>query len=341
MMISTGIRITLILAYYSRTVILLTPALASAFARAALANVAREYPRQLIHLLTAPPAGLEPRALHPSFYGSYDWHSAVHMHWLLVRLLRTHPGLTLAGGITRMLDMHLAPAALQRELDYFESAAGRTFERPYGWAWLLELHSELLRLGTRRWIESVAPLARHLAKRFFEFVSVAPYPIRAGSHGNTAFACVLALDFARSTHDQPLARAIGEAARKWYAADRNAPLAYEPSLDDFLSPALVEAVLMREVLGKEEFGAWLHAFLPRDLGPLAAPPVVADRTDPKQSHLEGLSLTRAWCFRRLGQKYAPLAERHLQAALPRATGGDYVGEHWLASFAALALGDRP
>ncbi len=319
----------------------LTGESAGAFAHVALKNVTREYPRHVIHLLTAPAGDLAQRALHPSFYGSYDWHSAVHMHWLLARLLRTHPHLPLAGEIAKRLDAHLTPAALQGELGYFEGPAGRTFERPYGWAWLLELQSELLRLGTLRWVDAVAPLARHLAKRFAEFVSAAPYPIRAGSHGNTAFACVLALDYAHAAQDDALAQAIGNAARRWYAPDRNAPLAYEPSLDDFLSPALIEAVLMREVLGDDEFSAWLDGFLPKDLGPLATPPVVADRSDPKQSHLDGLSLTRAWCYKRLGKNYAELAERHLQAALPQVTGGDYVGEHWLASFAALALGDHP
>jgi len=319
----------------------LTAVLATGFGRAALANVTREFPRHVLHLLTAPAPDVSQRTLHPAFYGSYDWHSAVHMHWLLARLLRTHPQLSLAQDIAQRLDAHLAPAALRAELAYFESPSGRTFERPYGWAWLLELHAELLRVGTPRWIGAVAPLARHLALRFASFVSGAPYPVRAGSHGNTAFACILALDYARSAQDETLERAIGEAARSWYSADRNAPVGYEPSLDDFLSPALVEAVLMQGVLAKDEFSRWLDGFLPDDLGPLAAPPVVADRTDPKQSHLDGLALTRAWCFRRLGGKYTALAERHLSSALPHVTGGDYVGEHWLASFAALALGEFP
>jgi hypothetical protein len=319
----------------------LTAQMAGAFARVALANVTREYPRHLLHLLTGPADRLSQRELHPSFYGSYDWHSAVHMHWLLARLLRTHPQLPLAAEIRQRLDSHLAPAALQTELAYFESPAGRTFERPYGWAWLLELQAELLRLATTRWSDASAPLAAHLARRFAAFVSAAPYPIRAGTHGNTAFASILALDYARSAKDEPLAHAIRESARRWYATDRSAPISYEPSLDDFLSPALVEAVLMHEVLAPAELEAWLGRFLPDDLGPLATPPVVGDRTDPKQSHLDGLSLTRAWCYRRLGENYAELAERHLRAALPQVTGGDYVGEHWLASFAALALGDHP
>jgi hypothetical protein len=322
-------------------VIVLSSELAGAIARVALANVAREYPRKLDHLLTGEHGVLAPRAFHPSFYGSFDWHSAVHMHWLLVRVLRLHPALPLAGEIARMLDAHVSPGSLNKELIYFESPAGRTFERPYGWAWLLELQSELLRLGTPRWIEALSPLAIHIAERFADFISAAPYPIRAGSHGNTAFACVLALDYAITAHDEPLADSIRTAARKWYGADRVAPLAYEPSLDDFLSPALIEATLMREVLAKEEFRGWLGAFLPEDLGPLAEPPVLFDRSDPKQSHLDGLSLSRAWCFRRLGERYFRLAERHLEAALPQVIGGDYVGEHWLASFVALALCDQP
>lgn len=319
----------------------LTSGLASALASVALANVAREYPRKLDHLLTGAQGELAPRALHPSFYGSYDWHSAVHMHWLLARLLRMHPELPSAGEITAKLDAHLACASLKQELAYFESPAGRTFERPYGWAWLLELQTELLRLPARRWSEALSPLAAHIARRLGDFISSAPYPIRAGSHGNTAFACMLALDYARTAPDEPLAAAIRQAAREWYGKDRDAPIAYEPSLDDFLSPALIEAVLMREVLEKEEFRAWLARFLPAGLGTLASPPSVLDRTDPKQSHLDGLALSRAWCFRRLGENFTAVAERHLAAGLPQAIGGDYVGEHWLASFAALALGDRP
>jgi len=319
----------------------LTAELAGAFARVALANVSREYPRRLDHVLTDAPGEVLPRALHPSFYGSYDWHSAVHMHWLLARILRTHPALTLAADIRRTLGAHLASEPLQQELAYFQRPAARTFERPYGWAWLLELQAELHRLEETAWIDALRPLARLLASRLAEFISGAPYPIRAGAHGNTAFACVLALDYARACADKSLARAVAEAARRWYGADRNAPIGYEPSLDDFLSPSLIAAVLMREVLTPSEFDAWFAGYLPQGIGPLATPPTVADRTDPKQSHLDGLSLSRAWCLRRLGEKYRDAAKRHLAAVLPQAIGGDYVGEHWLASFAALALGEQP
>jgi hypothetical protein len=305
---------------------------ASAFATAALANVVREYPRHVSHLLTGPEAAASQRALHPAFYGSYDWHSAVHMHWTLVRVLRLYPLLAVGKVVAERLEAHLAPPAISTELRYFESPAGRTFERPYGWAWLLELQAELLRLGNARWSDAVQPLAAELARRMAAFVKGAPYPIRAGTHGNTAFACLLALDYARRAKDATLENEVKIAAQRWYRKDRNAPLAYEPSLDEFLSPALVEAALMREVVPRRDFDAWMKAFLPSlEL----EPPNVSDRADPKQSHLDGLALSRAWCLMKLGHKEA--AQRHLVAALPHVVGGHYVGEHWLASFATLAL----
>jgi hypothetical protein len=313
---------------------MLAEELASRFARVALANIEREYPRRLDHLLNSSGEELDPRRQHPAFYGSYDWHSAVHMHWVLARVLRLHPMLPENARIAAALDAHLSPQALEAELRYFKTPAARTFERPYGWAWLLELQAEALR-GKMRWSRALAPLAAELAGRLAGFISLAPYPIRAGSHGNTAFACLLGLDYARAAADAALEFAIRKAARKWYGSDRDAPLAYEPSLDDFLSPSLVEAVLMNQLLDPAEFGAWRNGFLPAGIGPLSAPPVVADRTDAKQSHLDGLCLSRAWCLAALGLQEA--AERHLAAAMPHVVGGDYVGEHWLASFAVLAL----
>lgn len=330
-------------------------ALAARFAQAALANVTREYPHRLDHLLSELPAGdLTPRANHPAFYGSYDWHSAVHMHWLLVRLRRVHPELASAPQMRSVLDAHLASRPLAAERAFFDGPGGRTFERPYGWAWLLELQAEALRLAgerpaERHWAQALAPLAGYLGDRMREFLAVAAHPSRAGTHGNSAFACMLALDYARVVGDVELAGAIDAAARRWYLADRDAPTAYEPSQTDFLSPVLTEAQLMREVLSQRDFRDWLAAFLPAGLGALAVPPLVPDRSDPQFCHLDGLSLSRAWALRRiaaaspedLARACADAAERHLAAGLPQAVGGDYVGEHWLASFAALALGDAP
>jgi hypothetical protein len=303
--------------------------LAAAFARVALANVQREYPRRLDQLVTAPDTEWRPRVLHPAFFGSYDWHSAVHMHWLLARLLNLHP--TLESEVSAVLDAHLAPERLAQELAFFGTPGGALFERPYGWAWLLELYAELLRLNRRRWHEALEPLAEELARRFSSYIRALPYPVRAGTHGNSAFACVLALDYAALASDSELKGQIQAAARRWFLADRDYPVAYEPSGDDFLSPALVEAVLMQQVL---EDPGWLRAFLPA-WGPLAEPPQVLDHSDAKQSHLDGLCLSRAWCFERLGHR--ELVRLHLQAGSPYVIGGDYAGEHWLATFAALAL----
>ena len=313
---------------------MLTPELAGGFARVALSNIDREYPRRVDHLLGGPDDELRPRVLHPAFYGSYDWHSAVHMHWLLLRVLRLHPLLEDAERIADRLDAHLSAQAIERELAYFRTPAGRSFERPYGWAWLLELQAEAL--GAKfRWSRALAPLAEELAGRFERFTEASPYPMRAGSHGNTAFACLLALDYARRAKDTALEFAIRKAARRWYAGDRNAPLAYEPSLDDFLSPSLVEALLVHEVFEPGEFFAWVERFAPQGFASLAEPPTVVDHADPKQSHLDGLCLSRAWCFERLGERSS--AQRLIEAALPHVVGGDYAAEHWLASFAVLAL----
>lgn len=305
---------------------MLTPALAESFTRIALANVARPYPHKLDHLVGAPGERLDHCRLHPAFYGSYDWHSAVHMHWLLARLGRRFP----SAKIDSLFDRHLSHEAMGAELAYLMGPAGGTFERPYGWAWLLKLRAELS--GTR-WEAAVAPLAREISARFRRFIE-APYPVRAGTHGNTAFACILGLDFARATGDGELLDGVERAARRWYGADRDAPLAYEPSLDEFLSPTLVEALLMKEMLPLTEFAAWMAGFLPRGIGSLGVPPSGFDRADAKQVHLDGLALSRAWCLGRLG--FAEAAERHLAAALPHLED-DYVGTHWLASFALLAL----
>jgi hypothetical protein len=305
---------------------------ASAFARVALANVEREYPRRLDQLLTGAGVEWQPRKLHPAFYGSYDWHSAVHMHWLLAHVLRLHPAIAEAKDIARLLDRQLSSDALRQELAFFNSPGGRTFERPYGWAWLLKLHAELLELG--RWYQASAPLAEEIARRFTKYIQGTPYPVRAGAHGNTAFACVLALDYAQSAKDPLLKRDIQSTAKRWYLADRDYPVRYEPSADDFLSPALVEALLMKRALPAGEFETWMKAFLPEP-GSLAEPPTVLDHADAKQSHLDGLCLSRAWCFLQLG--YPQPAALHLAAGMPHVVGGDYSGEHWLASFAALAL----
>ena len=312
---------------------MLTEELASRLARVALANIVREHPRHVVHLMVDAADVPSERAQHPAFYGSYDWHSAVHMHWLLMRVLRLYPVARIAAQISDALDLHLTPDAIDTELAYFRRPGGRTFERPYGWAWLLELQAEALQLKSR-WSRALEPLATELAARMADYVRTSPYPVRAGTHGNSAFACLLALDYARAGQDQALEFEIRKAARRWYESDRDAPIAYEPSLDDFLSPSLTEAALMRRVLDDSGFLRWLERFAQQGFDALAQPPTVLDHADPKQSHLDGLCLSRAWCFQRLGN--AAAARTLIEAALPH-TQGDYAGEHWLASFAVLAL----
>ncbi len=331
---------------------------AAAFAEVALANVERAFPHKLDHLMVEGPDArvADHVALHPAFFGSFDWHSSVHMHWLLVRVLRLHPGLPAAPRIVERLSAHLTPDRIARERAYCAGPAGATFERPYGWAWLLELRAELERLAAverrgRAWADAVDPLAADLATRLAAFASTAPYPIRSGVHSCTAFALTLALDHAHTCSAPAHAAAYAAAARRWHAADADAPLAWEPSLTDFLSPSLAVATLMHAVLDARDFLAWLRRFLPRGIGRLAEPPVVADRHDAQIAHLDGLALSRAWMLRRIASglpEGEPLkdelfsgAVNNFAAGRPHTVGGDYVGEHWLASFAALALGENP
>jgi len=301
---------------------MLSEPLATRLARIALANIGRDYPRHVQHFMTEAANLPAQRELHPAFYGSYDWHSAVHMHWLLARVLRLYPVARIAPEINDALVAHLSEAHLAKELAYFRSPSGRTFERPYGWAWLLELQAEALTLKSR-WSRALAPLAGELAQRLAEYLRLSPYPVRAGSHGNSAFACLLALDYARAAKDAPLEFEIRKSARLWYGTDQAAPIAYEPSLDDFLSPSLVEAAFMRQVMDDGEFFAWLQRFAPDGFDALAKPPTIKDHADPKQSHLDGLCFSRAWCFQRLGD--AAAAQALIEAALPHVAGGDYAG----------------
>ncbi len=326
--------------------------LAARFARLALGHVTREYPNKLDHVLADAHDLATPRALHPIFFGSFDWHSCVHAHWLLARTYRRFPQLALSGEIRTLLEAQLTDAKVAGELAYLERASSRGFERPYGWAWLLMLQGELLRHTSaegRGWAGRLAPLAAQFVRRFEAFLPLATYPIRAGVHANTAFALLLAREYAAVAGLAEFASLCAESARRWYGADRGCP-AWEPSQDEFLSPALIEAALMADVLGGGAFTDWLEGFLPdaaRGMpGTLFAPATVSDRTDGKIAHLDGLNLSRAWCWRRIVAALPPShalrapAEAaigaHLASALEH-VAGDYMGEHWLASFALLAL----
>ena len=332
----------------------LTPELAARFADVALANVVREYPNKQDHVLAGADDVQPTRALHPSFYGSYDWHSCVHMHWLLARLRRQFPALPQRAEIDALFDRHLAPAALAGECAYLARPGAQSFERTYGWAWLLKLATELAGgedERMQRWAANLVPLAAAFVARYLSYLPRAHYPIRYGIHANSAFGLAFALDYARLVGELELEDACLACAQAWYGADRDAPAAWEPSGADFLSPALMEADLMRRVLPPFEFAAWLAGFMPglaqRVPATLFVPVRVADRSDPQIVHLDGLNLSRAWCMRGIaaalpaGDRRAAVlrtaAGTHLAAGISGIGSGDYLGEHWLATFAALAL----
>ena len=325
--------------------------LARKLAQIALGHVTREYPNKLDHFMTGPADVQAPRALHPVFYGSFDWHSCVHGYWLLARLRRMFPALPERSQIDALFDAQLTPEKLAGECAYLERPHGGTFERPYGWAWLLQLALELRSGGreTVSWEHALAPLAQLIAHRFRAHLPKLTYPIRAGTHFNSAFALALALEYASGHGDGALAELIRARALGWYQADAGCQ-AWEPGGDDFLSPALMEAQCMRVVLGPEEFVQWFTCFLPHiasgEPRTLFTPAVVSDREDGKIAHLDGLNLSRAWCWRSIASGFPPqhriheralaAARQHLAASLPY-LAVDYMGAHWLASFALLAL----
>jgi hypothetical protein len=328
----------------------LTAEQASHLAGLALGCIRREFPNKVDHVMNDMGDVITPRQLHPAFYGCLDWHSAVHAHWMLVRLLQMFPILPEADRIRAALDQNLTKANIAAEVAYFQAPNRQSFERTYGWAWLLELARAVHGWDDpdgRRWAEALQPLVDDIAARYRGFLPKQTYPIRTGVHPNTAFGLALALDYARAAGDTALADLIVERATTYYGNDADAPVAWEPGGEDFLSPTLVEADLMRRVLPAGKLAPWLHRFLPRLPKQLAQPAIVSDRSDPKLAHLDGLNLSRAWCLRALAAALpaqdalrAPLAaaaDAHAKEGLAHVATGDYMGEHWLASFAIYLL----
>ena len=331
----------------------MTRAQAVRFAALPLAGLAREYSNHVSHLMCSDADVRPPRELHPIFYGCYDWHSAVHGYWLLARCLRLYPDLDHADAIVDHFAHHLTPERGAVEAAYFEPPERRSFERPYGWGWLLALIAELARLERPEadaWRRALQPLAGAVHTLYRSHLEGADYPIRAGVHDNTAFAMILARHYAEVAGDDELAMTLDTTARRLFADDRDYPAAYEPSGADFLSGGLVEALLLARVLPGAAFETWFNGFLPAyargEPGPFR-PAAVADRSDAKTVHLDGLNLSRAWCLRGIAAalpEASPAhpallaaADDHEAAGLPHVDGGDYVGEHWLATFAALAV----
>jgi len=330
----------------------LTEALASRFSALALTHVTREYPHKLDHVLVDERDARTPRELHPVFFGSFDWHSCLHGYWLLATLLRRFPTLADAPAIQALFDSQLTAGKITKEIEYLEPLVRRTFERPYGWAWALMLGAELSRHQTpaaAAWRSAVSPLTDVFVERYRAFLPKATYPVRVGTHFNSAFGIALALEYAVAVGDEELRQLLSAKAMEWYGNDRDCQ-AWEPGGDDFLSSALVEAECMRRALAPEAFREWMSGFLPRlgtkEPATLFKPATVSDRSDGKIVHLDGLNLSRAWCWRSLAKTWpdtdarrgvaVEAADAHLGASLPQVSG-DYMGEHWLATFALLAL----
>lgn len=322
----------------------LTSDTAARFARIALGHVMQEYPHKLDHVLLNDGDGVPPRVLHPIFYGSFDWHSCVHGWWTLLTVRRLFPDLAEAARITLLADDGFTVDKVAPELAYLHRPQSGGFERPYGWAWMLALHSEAERQGDHSWGSRLAPLAEAFAVRLRAYLEKLTYPITVGTHFNTPFALTLALDWARD-HDPDLAAMIAKWAERCFADERDYR-GWEPGGDEFLSPALSVALLMARVRSRADFTHWFEGFL---LGNGALdrfePAFVSDRSDGKTAHLDGLNLSRAWALRSIAAHLAPhpaegrlraLADANYAAAEPHLSG-DYAGEHWLASFALLAL----
>lgn len=319
---------------------------AGALARCALSAVRTRFPHKLDHLILDAEDRALPEQMHPVFHGSYDWHSSVHMHWSLLRLRTQVPALQ--PEIDAQFDLHFTPERIGIERRYAAAAARTSFERPYGWAWLLKLQSELEATADARvaaWRDALAPFAAELALRLADFLRRSHRAVRCGTHPNSAFAMLLARDHALRSRDAALLAAIDDTARQWFGGDRAWPARFEPSGADFLSPGLVEALLMQRVLG-DDFTSWWSAFAPPadEIATWWQPAQVADRVDPQLVHLDGLNLSRAWCLRSLAAALPPAqsalareaAATHWQAAWPHVTIGDFAATHWLVSFALLA-----
>jgi hypothetical protein len=326
------------------------PVAAERFARLALACVHQEYPNKIAHLLNGDADVRPPRELTPAFYGCFDWHSSVHGHWLLARLARTFPSAPFATAAKAALAKSLTTENVLGEVRYLEGASRSSFERPYGLAWLLQLGAELREwddADARAFVAALLPLERAAVRRLCDWLPKLTRPIRIGEHSQTAFSFGLVLDASRTSGDRETLALVRDRSRDFYLADRDCPLAYEPSGEDFLSPCLAEADLMRRLLPPIEFARWLGRFLPglpkNGRADWLEPGVVTDPGDPKLAHLDGLNLSRAWMLRGIAAglpKADPrrpallgAAEKHARSGLDHVTSEHYEGGHWLGTFA--------
>ncbi|HNW50140.1 MAG TPA: DUF2891 domain-containing protein [Prolixibacteraceae bacterium] len=319
---------------------------ASKFAAQAYSCILSEYPNKISHTMESDNDIALPRQLHPAFYGCYDWHSAVQGHWSLVKMIQQFPDLPQRNQIIDAINKNITDQNIQTEIAYFKQKGRTAFERPYGWAWLLKLTSELAKSNDpvqKEWFHRLYPLAETIKSLYYDYLPGLYYPIRRGVHENTAFGIAFALDYARAVGDKTFESFLIERAKFYFFNDRNIPASWEPEGEDFLSPSLVEADLMRRVLDRDEFVRWFKDFMPVYPYSLTYPAVVADREDPKGVNLDGLNLSRAWCMFELAkaipddsQTHRDLWQsgyRHAAEALPNVLSDNYGGTHWLASFA--------
>jgi hypothetical protein len=331
----------------------LAPEAAARFAALALKCLHQEYPNHISHTLNSAADARPPHELTPAFYGCLDWHSDVHGHWLLVRLLRLNPAAPFATQARAALNQSFTAANIDAEVSYLRGAGRASFERPYGLAWLLALAAELRSFDdadAQRWSATLAPLETEVVARLTGWLPKLHYPIRIGEHDQTAFSFGLMWDWAGVAGAEEMRRLLADAAQRFYRADRNCPLAYEPSGEDFLSPCLAEADFLRRVLAAPAFARWLTGFLPQipragaaARGTWLSPGVVTDRSDPKLAHIDGLNLSRAWMLEGIAHGLPPsdaripallaAAASHRDAALPAVSGEYYEGGHWLGTYA--------
>ena len=324
------------------------------FAKLALGGIVKEFPNKPSNVMESADDVRSPRQMHPVFFGSFDWHSAVHGHWMLARLLRSYPDAAIASDIRRTLNEQFTESKLSVEAEYFAAEHNKSFERMYGWAWFMQLVSELEAWDdpdAKRWRESLRPLEQQILTRMNDYLPKLSFPIRTGVHRDTGFAIGMILDYARETEQTELEGLLISKARDFYSNDRDYPVHYEPSGHDFFSSGFNEADLMRRVFTAEEFSEWLDRFLPQlrqgEMGPMMTPVEVTDVTDGHLVHLAGLNLSRAWTMKGIAGALSAddprrsilqaSAEQHANAGLKYVTSGHYEGEHWLASFAVYML----
>ena len=325
---------------------------AAHFAKLALSCIQKEYPNKLNQVLPGPEMLQSPQALHPAFYGCFDWHSSVHGHWMLVRILKLFPEMSMATKIRDAISENITPENIAQEVVYFKQAS-KSWERMYGWAWLLKLGEELMTWEDQQgksWYSALQPLCEEIVDRYMQFLPTQTYPVRTGVHPNTAFGLSFAWDYAESSGSQALLDLIKERAQYYYSDDRHCPAGWEPSGEDFLSPCLEVAALMGRVHNYRDFNKWWKKYMhDKDLEGLLTPADVSDRSDPKIVHLDGLNLSRAWNYyflfpivdcAKTSKKMRHAANGHLRVTIPNVASEHYEGSHWLASFAVYALSQQ-